>query len=101
MEWPKSVPPPCDSEIFRNGKGVCIVAGNADAVERWVRLIAHETNARLDWHYNDAKASVLYLGTLGTETERHHVLDTIRKMEGELDGYVISIGSSSAPYRAW
>ncbi len=96
MAWPKSIPPPCDSEIYEKGEGVCIVEGKAEAVERWMRRIALVANAKLDWHYSGGRASVLHLGD---EASRKRVLDAIREMKGELEGHIVSI-DGPARYRA-
>lgn len=55
-------PPPCDDEIYKHGDQVCVIAGSANAVERWVRGIASLANARVDWHYIGGRAVVLHLG---------------------------------------
>ncbi len=97
MEWPKSVPPPCDSEIYEKGEGVCIVAGSRDAIERWVQMIALVANAKLDWIYNGGKASVLHLGDA---ISRQRVLWTIRnkRLRRMLKGHVFKV-ENPAVYR--
>ena len=88
---------PCNPEIFKNGKGVCIVEGNSDAVERWVRLVAQKAGARVDWHFNHGKASVLHLGD---DASRLRVLDVIGELRSEPEVHIISVGGP-AVYRFW
>src|SRR3989344_3246175 len=82
-------PAPCNSKIFKKGKGVCVVDGNSNAVERWVKSVAKEANAKVDWHYSCGRANVLHLGD---EASRQRVLNTISELEGDLDGRILSIG---------
>lgn len=79
----------CDSEVFRKGKGVCTIYGNYNAVERWVRLVAQKSGARVDWHYSGGRANVLHLGN---KRSRRRVLKAIKELESELEGYILSIG---------
>ena len=39
-------PAPCSPEIFKKGKGVCVLDGSSNDVERWVQSIAKEANAQ-------------------------------------------------------
>lgn len=55
-------PPPCDSEIFQYGETIAILSGSSNAIERWVKKVAAEANARIDWHYTGGRANVLHLG---------------------------------------
>lgn len=89
---------PCHPEIFKDGKGVCIVEGSSDAVEHWVLEIARRANARMDWHFNHGKASVLHLGD---DASRQRVITTINELRSNLQGKVISIDDPSAVYRFW
>lgn len=88
--------PDCDPKIFKKGKGVCVLDAEDEAAERWVRLVAKKAGAKVDWHYSGGRASVLHLGD---NASRQRVLDTIREMEGELDGRILSIDGPT-PYRA-
>jgi len=81
-------PAPCDPKIFKKGKGVCVVDGSSNAVERWVRAVAKEANAKVDWHYSGGRANVLHLGD---KVSRQRVLNAISKLEGELKGCILSI----------
>jgi len=85
-------PPPCNPDIFKNGKGVCQVRGSSNAVESWVRAVAKEANAEIDWHYSGGIANVLHLGD---NESRERVLNAIRALECELRGTVLSIGDPS------
>ncbi|MCX6781894.1 MAG: hypothetical protein NTW66_02145 [Candidatus Magasanikbacteria bacterium] len=89
-------PSPCNPAIFKKGKGVCVVDGSSNAVERWVRRVAEKAKAKVDWHYSGGRANVLHLGN---EASRQRVLKTIEELEHELDGRVLSIGGP-ALYRA-
>lgn len=82
-------PNPCNSEIFQKGKGVCVVDGSSNAVERWVKSIAKKADAKVDWHYSGGRANVLHLGD---EASRQRVMDAIIELENSLEGSIISIG---------
>ena len=89
-------PPPCKPEIFKNGVGLCIVDGSANAIERWVKKIAERANAEVDWHYSGGRANVLHLGD--AESYRR-ALNAIRELKHELKGTILSICQPSL-YRA-
>lgn len=55
-------PPPCDPEIFSNGRTVCVVTGSSNQIERWVKSIAKTADAMVDWHYAGGRGNVLHLG---------------------------------------
>ncbi len=82
-------PPSCNLKIFRRGRGVCVVDGRSNAVERWVKAVAKKANAQVDWHYSGGRANVLHLGD---DKSRQRVLDAIHELEGELDGTILSVG---------
>ena len=54
-------PAPCNPDIFKKGRGVCVVDGSPNAVERWVQSIAKKASAQVDWHYSGGRANVLHL----------------------------------------
>lgn len=81
-------PPPCNSDIFEKGTGVCVVEGPSNAVENWVQKIAKAAEAQVDWHYSGGLANVLHLGD---EKSRQRVLQTIKDLEGELNGTICSV----------
>lgn len=89
MASKKSIPPPCNDDIFKNGKGVCVVSGACNDVEEWVQMIAKEANAQVDWHYSGGRANVLHLGD---DESRQRVLAAIEKFAGELKGQILSVG---------
>ena len=97
MTWPIGVPPPCAREVYEKGKGVCVVAGSPEDVERWVQMIAHAASANLDWHYHDGKASIFHLGDA---ISRQRVLWTIRnkRLRRMLKGHVFKV-ENPAVYR--
>lgn len=81
-------PTPCNSEIFNKGKGVCVVDGSSNAVERWVQSVAKKADAKVDWHYSGGRANVLHLGD---GASRQRVLNAIDELKGELKGRILSI----------
>ena len=89
-------PAPCNSDIFKNGKGVCVLDGSSNAVERWVQAVAKKADAKVDWHYSGGRANVLHLGD---KASRQRVLNAIKELEGELKGHILSVGGP-ALYRA-
>lgn len=82
-------PTPCDPQIFKKGRGVCVLDGSSNAVERWVQAVAKKANAKVDWHYSGGRANVLHLGD---DESRQQVLNAINELEGELKGSILSIG---------
>jgi hypothetical protein len=80
-------PKPCDSEIFENGRNVCIVSGKSNAIERWVQSVARKANANVDWHYSGGIGNVLHLGD---DTSRQRVLKAIEELKAELEGSILS-----------
>lgn len=89
MKKDGSTPPDCKSGIFKRGKGVCVVDGNPDDVERWVKTVAKKANAKVDWHYSGGRANVLHLGD---DESRQRVLNAISKLEGTLKGTILNVG---------
>ncbi len=81
-------PAPCNPLIFKLGRGVCVVTGSSNAVERWVRLVAKTARAKVDWHYSGGRANVLHLGF---KASRQRVLNAISELEGQLEGRILSI----------
>lgn len=89
-------PADCNPEIFDKGKGICVVDGRSNAVERWVQSVAKKANAQVDWHYSGGRANVLHLGD---DASRQRVLNAINELEGSLDGTILSV-DGPALYRA-
>jgi hypothetical protein len=89
-------PAPCKSEIFKDGRGVCVVDGRSNAVERWVQAVAKKADAQVDWHYSGGRANVLHLGD---DASRERVLSAINELESELDGAILSVDGPTL-YRA-
>lgn len=85
-------PKPCDRKIFKKGRGVCVIDGSSNAVERWVQSVAKKANARVDWHYSGGRANVLHLGD---EKSRQRVLTAIKELEGSLKGRILSVDGPS------
>ncbi len=81
-------PRPCNPNIFKNGKGVCVVDGSSNAVERWVKSVAKNAKAKVDWHYSGGRANVLHLGD---NESRQRVLNAIDELKDELDGQILSV----------
>lgn len=82
-------PSPCDPEIFKRGDGVCVIDGNSNAIERWVKAVAKKANAKVDWHYSGGRGNVLHLGD---NESRQRVLSAISELRGELKGTILSVG---------
>ena len=81
-------PKPCNPDIFKKGKGVCVVDGSSNAVERWVQMVAKKANAQVDWHYSGGRANVLHLGN---EASRQRVLNAIEELKGKLQGTILRV----------
>ena len=81
-------PAPCNPDIFKKGRGVCVIDGSSNAVERWVQSVAKKANAQVDWHYSGGRANVLHLGD---DASRQRVLNAINELEGELKGRILSV----------
>lgn len=88
MKNDKSVPAECNQEVFKKGKGVCVVHGRSSNVETWVKAVAKEANAQVDWHGSAGLANVLHLGD---DASRQRVLAAIVKLEGKLRGSIFSV----------
>lgn len=86
------IPTPCNPDIFKNGKGLCIVEGGSNAVERWVQTIAKKAEAQVDWHYSGGRANVLHLGD---DASRQRALNAVKELESQLDGHIMSIDGPS------
>lgn len=84
-----STPRPCNPKIFKKGKGVCVVDGSSNAIERWVRAVAKKAKAEVDWHYSGGRANVLHLGDAKS---RQRVLNAIEELKGELKGTILNVG---------
>lgn len=81
-------PAPCNPDIFKKGKGVCVVDGSSNAVERWVQSVAKKADAQVDWHYSGGRANVLHLGD---DESRQRVLNAISELEPELKGQILTV----------
>lgn len=56
-------PPPCDTEIFKNGVQVFVTHTiPSNAMEGWVKKVAERSGQRVDWHFAGGRAVVLALG---------------------------------------
>lgn len=81
-------PAPCDSDIFKNGTGLCVLDGASNAVERYVQEIARRANAKVDWHYSGGRANVLHLGD---SASRERALAAVNEMGDRDDVTILSI----------
>ncbi len=81
-------PPPCDPEIYKNGKTICTIDGPSNAVEQFVKAVAARSEARVDWHYVGGRAKVLHLGD---EASRQCALNAIDALKGELNGHILDV----------
>lgn len=77
--------PPCEPDIFRQGKPIAFLDGRSHAVETWVQSVAATSGIRVDWHYSGGLAQVLYLGD---DADRERVLTAIHALAHTLDGTV-------------
>ncbi len=89
-------PPPCNTDIFSEGEGVCVLSGRSNAIESWVQAVAEKAEAQVDWHYSGGRANVLHLGD---SESRQRVLNAIDELKGDLEGQILSVGGP-ALYRA-
>ena len=55
-------PPKCEQEIYLHGDHIISIQGRSNAVERWVKKVAQQASARVDWHYVGGIACVKQLG---------------------------------------
>lgn len=79
----------CDPEIYRKGRGLCVIDAWSRPAERWVRLVAKKSGARIDWHYSGGRANVLHLGD---EASYRRALNAIEELKGKLRGRLLSVG---------
>tara|TARA_Y100000310_G_C20007024_1_gene501155 strand:+ start:28 stop:330 length:303 start_codon:yes stop_codon:yes gene_type:complete len=79
--------PPCNRKVRNHGHLIVTLNAEPDAVQTWVRSIAQESKAVVDWHYSEGRvANVLYLGD---KTVRARVDQAIDNLEGSLDGQIL------------
>lgn len=58
-------PPPCESDIFKNGECVFVTSTiPSNAMEGWVKHVAEISGQRVDWHFVGGRARVLALGDI-------------------------------------
>jgi len=78
----------CKTDIFKNGKQLCVATGNSQAAEQWVRTIARQASTRVDWHYFGGRVNVLHLGD---DASRQRAIAKVKELASQLNGQVISI----------
>ena len=76
---------PCDKEVFEHGFWICTVNGWAEDIESWVQNVAASCGQRVDWHYAQGRAHVLYIG------DYKDVRRAVKALTSELIGRVIRI----------
>jgi hypothetical protein len=54
--------PPCDSEVFNKGYGICSFSARTFITEPWVVRVRELSGQRVDWHMSGGMSSVLYIG---------------------------------------
>lgn len=86
-----SNPQPCNDEIFKNGKGCCVLDGNSNNVELFVQKIAEISKQQVDWHYSGGRANVLYIGDYDI------VINTIHSLLPEISNYDVRLLSIGGP----
>jgi len=56
-------PPPCDPDIFKNGKAVFMTHSiPSNAMERWVKMVAEKSGQPVDWSFSGGRAVVKTTG---------------------------------------
>jgi len=75
----------CNREVFERGAIVCAIEGWANDVESWVQKVAERSGQRVDWHYHDARARVLFIGDYDA------VLAAVHALRSELVGRIVRI----------
>jgi len=75
----------CNREVFEQGAVVCAVEGWADDVEGWVQKVAQRSGQRVDWHYHEGRARVLFIGHYDA------VLDAVHALRSELVGRLVRV----------
>jgi hypothetical protein len=80
-----NLPPPCDPEIFKSGKSLCVLDAGSHAAEAWVQKVAAKSGQRVDWHYSGGRANVLMLG------DHSKAVAAVHELAGELDGRILRI----------
>ncbi len=85
----------CNLEIFKKGSPIAALdTATAEICEEWVKSVARNANARVDWHYSGGIAQVLYLGN---HAVRERVDKAIDELANSLDGRILhryNIGDS-------
>lgn len=79
-------PKPCNTKIFKNGITVAMLDGSSNAVERWVKSVAKEAKAQVDWHYAGGRAIVLHLGNAAS---LKRTLDAIQELKPKFKGDIL------------
>jgi hypothetical protein len=80
----------CNPEVFKNGKGACVVDGSsAEVIEVWVKKVAAKAEATMDWHWCGGVGNVLYLGD---DAVRERVLCAIGELARHDGIQIMSVG---------
>jgi len=74
----------CDGEVFLNGEAVALLQGKPKEIEHWVKLVAEEANARLDWQATGYVAQMLHLGDKDSRIRVEVVLDELSSRMGKV-----------------
>jgi len=80
-------PKPCDRKIFTRGKPIVLIEGRSNAIENWVKAVAKEAKAKVDWHFSGGRAQVLYLGDAAVRARINKVIDAL---EPTLKGTILA-----------
>ena len=89
--------PDCDGKIWKKGEHIATLAARPRAAEDWVKKIAAQANAHVDWHYFGGRACVKFLGN---RAARDRVFEAIDALEDELDGRILrTFGPNDLPAR--
>jgi hypothetical protein len=84
----ESDPPPCDHEIYQHGQYVAALYGRSVDIEEWVRSVAKQTGARLDWHMVGGRSRVLYLGD---DQGKNAVIEKMNELAPQLRGRILDM----------
>jgi len=95
---PPSIPD-CDRELWEKGEHIATLDAGSTNAEEWVKKIAAQANARVDWHYFGGRACVRFLGD---DAARTRVFEAIEALEGELKGRILrSFGPKDPPAQSY
>ncbi len=69
--------PACDPKIFEHGDYIAILDAEPMLAEKWVRTVAKQAKAQIDWHYFRNLVHVLHLGSAESRARVDLVVDKL------------------------